>query len=94
MEDEGKQELVLNDKQLKHLPELINFTNLLSLYCSNNKLTYLPSLPRNLKYLYCRCNKLTSLPTLPQSLEILLCDSNKIISLPVLPKNLERLYCF
>jgi len=80
-------------KGLKSLPDLTRFKNLKELYCSNNQLTSLPTLPQNLQELYCRDNQLTSLPTLPQNLKILYCFHNQLTSLPTLPQNLQILYC-
>jgi len=80
-------------KNLDFLPNLLLFTNLQTLYCTNNNLTTLPSLPITLKILYCSDNNLTSLPDLPINLRTLQCESNKLISLPTLPSNLKSLYC-
>ena len=46
------------------------------LFCHNNKLTYLPILPANLKELQCSNNELTCLPTLPNNLEHLYYNNN------------------
>jgi Leucine-rich repeat (LRR) protein len=78
---------------IKSLPELTRFQNLKELNCSDNELTFLPSLPQNLTSLNCCNNKLTSLPTLPQNLIILFCYDNQLTYLPNLPENLEVLYC-
>jgi len=80
-------------KSLKSLPDLTRFKNLKELYCSNNELTLLPTLPQNLEVLGCSNNQLTSLPTLPQKLKELYCSNNQLTSLPTLPQNLEELYC-
>ena len=79
-------------KSSKYLPDLTRFKNLKTLICSNNQLTFLPTLPQNLEVLCCSNNQLTSLPTLPQNLKILHCYNNKISLLPTLPQNLEILY--
>jgi hypothetical protein len=78
---------------IKYLPELTRFQNLKKLNCSDNELTFLPTLPQNLTSLNCCDNKLTSLPNLPQNLEVLYCRNNKLTSLPTLPQNLIALYC-
>jgi Leucine-rich repeat (LRR) protein len=85
--------IIISGKGIKSLPDLTRFKNLEELYCSNNELTSLPTLPQNLQKLSCSNNQLISLPTLPQNLEILSCYSNKLTSLPTLPQNLQKLYC-
>ena len=80
-------------KSLKSLPDLTRFKNLQVLYCYNNQLTMLPTLPQNLELLYCDTNQLTVLPTLPQKLKILYCSDNQLTSLPTLPQNLKELNC-
>ena len=85
--------LNISYKGIKSLPDLTRFKNLKELYCYDNELTSLPTLPQNIEYLYCDNNKLTSLPNLPQKLEELDCYNNKLTSLPTLPENLESLYC-
>jgi Leucine-rich repeat (LRR) protein len=85
--------LILNvsGRSITSLPDLTRFKNLQKLYCFNNELTSLPSLPQNLEELYCSNNKLTSLPSLPQNLQKLYCCSNKLTLLPTLPDNLKIL---
>jgi len=74
--------------------EGIDLSGVTRLYCYNNQLTSLPSLPPSLKKLYCENNRLTSLPPLPASLEILDCFNNRLTSLPHLPFTLKKLYCY
>jgi uncharacterized repeat protein (TIGR01451 family) len=69
------------------------FDNLTMLYCNNNQLSSLPSLPTNLTKLICNTNLLNSLPTLSNSLTLLKCDSNQLSSLPILPNSLTELRC-
>ena len=90
---EDKRELNFNDSEIKYLPELINFTNLHSLCCSNNDLIFLPTLPPRLELLVCDSNKLISLPVLPENLKNLYCFSNILLNLPTLPENLSTLDC-
>ena len=61
------------------------------LFCSNNQLTSLPTLPQNLKILYCSGNQLSSLPMLSETLKKLVCYNNQLTLLPTLPQNLESL---
>jgi Leucine-rich repeat (LRR) protein len=83
----------VSNKNIKSLPDLSRFKNLKTLYCSDNELTSLPTLPQNIKALCCSDNKLTSLPTLPQNLTTLICYNNELTYLPTLPQNIESLYC-
>jgi Leucine-rich repeat (LRR) protein len=86
--------LNISDHGFKYIPDLSRFTKLEILYCNDNQLTSLPTLPENLKELCCSNNQLTSLPALPQNLETLNCNNNSLNSLPILPENLETLYCY
>jgi len=66
----------------------------IELWCSDDQLTSLPSLPNSLKKLYCSHNpQLTSLPSLPTSLDFLSCSDDQLTSLPELPSNLKGLLC-
>ncbi|MCL2329364.1 MAG: leucine-rich repeat domain-containing protein [Bacteroidetes bacterium] len=72
------------------------FTNLTSLYCSNNQLTLLNvSSLENLKILYCQDNKLTSLNVSAlTNLQELNCSRNRLTALDVSNSiNLYTLYC-
>ena len=71
----------------------IDLSGVTILYCDNNKLTTLPTLPDELTVLECESNKLTSLPNLPQNLVRLWCCNNSLTSLPYLPDNLTELSC-
>jgi len=86
--------LDINGKDIQYLPDLKRFKNLKTLFCDNNKLTSLPTLPKNLEELYCSNNQLSLLPNLSENLKILCCYNNQLTSLPTLPQNLEELYCF
>ncbi len=63
------------------------------LYCSNNNLTSLPTLPSTLVDLQCQSNKLTSLPSLPVGLYNLNCSNNQLTSLPQMPNSIRTIYC-
>lgn len=69
------------------------FTNLDTLDCSKNQLSFLPPLPDSLKYLLSSENNLSSLPVLPAGLQKLDCGKNQLSTLPVLPLTLRELYC-
>ncbi|MEI6522799.1 MAG: T9SS type A sorting domain-containing protein [Bacteroidota bacterium] len=70
------------------------FDNLLTLDCSDNFLSSLPTLPNSLTILNCYGNQLNSLPTLPNSLLELYCFENLLSSLPVLPNSLTYIDCY
>jgi Leucine-rich repeat (LRR) protein len=62
------------------------------LYCSNNQLQNLPTLPETLKKLCCTNNQLQNLPTLPPNgLKELYCYNNPLIFVRPLVKR-PRLY--
>ncbi len=86
-------ELSISKKDIKSLAGLQHFEGLKNLFCSNNQLSSLPSLPSTLNGLYCHENKLTSLPALPDTLIALSCSDNQISSLPPLPNGLINLFC-
>ena len=67
--------------------------SLIYINCSQNNLSKLPNLPKNLEKLICSNNKLTELPELPKYLDELDVDNNKIIKLPKLPNTLISLDC-
>ena len=69
------------------------FTRLVNFDCSENNLTWLPSLPNTLEILRCRKNRLTSLPNLPSGLTLLQCDNNQLTALPTMPASLQTLEC-
>lgn len=54
-----------------YLPDLSRFTNLKTLLCHGNKLTFFLPLNNELRYLYCNENQLNSLPYLNEKLEYL-----------------------
>ena len=69
---------------LTELPDVPGYDRVKTLYCTGNKLTWLPDLP-NVTNLYCSQNKLTQLPDLPE-IKNLTCYQNKLTQLPKLPK--------
>ena len=76
------------------LPNITRFANLEYLFCDDNYLISLPTLPKSLLHLSCNHNKLVCLPALPENLQHLFCSYNQLSSLPVtLPANLQDLYC-
>ena len=86
-------ELDLSNKELTKLLDLSLYTNLKTLYCSNNNITNLDNLPLTLITLYCHNNKITTLDNLPLTLTTLYCAFNKITSLDNIPSTLTDLYC-
>ena len=87
------EEIDVSYKGLTYLPDLSRFKKLKKLYCHNNFLVSLPSLPKSLMLLSCWGNKLISLPPLPDSLEELWSGYNRLSSLPLLPNSLQQLNC-
>jgi hypothetical protein len=75
------------------MPELMRFTNIISLKCGYNFLKEIPYLPNTLQQLYCNNNNLIALPPLPSGLRVLECDKNKLSLLPPLPHGLHILTC-
>ena len=69
------------------------FTKLQNFDCSENNLTWLPSMPSTLKILRCGKNKLTSLPSMPSGLTILDCYANQLTALPTFTSSLQTLEC-
>ncbi len=69
------------------------FTKLENFDCSENNLTWLPSLPSTLKILRCRKNQLTSLPNMPSGLTLLECDNNQLTTLPTMPTSIQSIDC-
>ena len=69
------------------------FTKLQNFDCSENNLTWIPSMPSTLKILRCGENKLTSLPSMPSGLTLLVCDKNQLTALPTFTSSLQTLEC-
>ncbi len=80
--------LDVSNKNIADLTGIHGFAALTELYCNQNQLTTLPTLPSSLTQLNCSNNQLTSLPTLPTGLTGLSCYSNQLTSLPTLPTGL------
>lgn len=87
--------LDLSKLGLSSLPESIfsYFDHLVSLNCSDNHLSLLPSLPQDLTALNCSNNQLILLPALPNSLVRLDCSENQLTSLSLSSKQLKILNC-
>jgi hypothetical protein len=69
------------------------FKGLVSLNCSYDSLTFIPTLPQTLQSLTSTNNQLTNVYSLPPSLFYLNFDINQLTSLPALPESLSDLYC-
>lgn len=81
---------------IKILPNISKFNNLIYLNCSYNKLEILPDdLPDSLEYIDCRMNYIKSLPSkMSKSLKTLNCSYNFIEEIPdTLPNSLKKLIC-
>jgi hypothetical protein len=64
----------ISNKNLTHIPSLLQFTNLKKLDCRNNNLTSLPELPGCLSVLFISNNPNLVLNTLPQNVNCLNCE--------------------
>ena len=91
-----KIKLSIRDKRITNMEEIIYFTSLRELNCSNNQLTSLDlSQNTDLNGLNCESNQLTSLD-LSQNTDLngLNCESNQLTSLDLSQNTvLEKLYC-
>ncbi len=85
--------LIVQNSNISNLSGIEHFENLQTLWCNNNQLSSLPTLPNSLTFLKCSNNQLNSLPLLPSSLTSLNCGNNQLSSLSFLPINLEYLDC-
>lgn len=83
----------ISSMNISNLEGIQYFTDLTQLYCRNNQLTSLPTLPLGLTHIDSYNNQLLSLPTLPNGLTNLDCGKNNLTSLPTLPASLLYLYC-
>ncbi len=86
-------ELNLQNKNITGILDLINFTNLEKLDCSENNITQIINYPVSLIILVCGDNKITELDNLPENLDTLLCHNNNIKFLDNLPTKLKKLVC-
>jgi Leucine-rich repeat (LRR) protein len=77
-------------KGLVKLPKLDS--DLEIVFCHNNKLTKIDSLPPKLLRLDCENNLITELCKLPDSLKKISCYNNPLTKLPNLPPGLELIY--
>ncbi len=95
-EAESVKSLDLSSKEISDMTGIENFTNLDSLDCSRNDLTFLNvSKNTSLEYLDCHYNKLSSLDVSAiTSLDYLHCGSNELTNLDISNNpNLGYLYC-
>ena len=61
--------------------------------CSDNDITGIDYIPKEITHLFCYNNGLKSLPKLPNGLIYLNCRNNELEKLPKLPDSLKHLYC-
>lgn len=87
-------EMNLSNLGITDLTGVEYFTNLTQLFCQDNAISILPTLPPNLFILICSNNELMSLPALPESLVYLYCGENQLTSLPTLPYGMNELMCY
>ena len=86
--------LYLYDEGLTGTLDVEDLDELKELYCLDNDLTALGTLPGTLEHLDCSGNGLTTLGTLPAGLLFLDCSRNSLETLETLPDTLEQLNCF
>lgn len=80
-------------QQISDLTGVAGFASLTSLNCTNNNLTFIPTLPPSLKTLFISNNKITQLTNIPENLTALYCISNQLKTIPELPTRLEIFDC-
>ena len=78
---DSRNTIYCNGNNIYNLKGIEYFNKLVYLYCYDNKLTRLPSLPSTLNTLECYNNQLTDLPTLPANLMYLRAANNAFTSL-------------
>ncbi len=83
----------LEKRKLNNIPSLVRFTKLVELNCKNNKLKFLPELPKSLQVLNCAHNVITLLSDLPDGLKELDCAFNSIEKIARLPNDLTKFIC-
>ena len=84
----------VSSQNISNLTGIGYFTALTALYCEQNNLTALPTLPAGLISLDFSQNNLTALPvSLPANLTALDCEQNNLTALPTLPASLRDLLC-
>jgi uncharacterized repeat protein (TIGR01451 family) len=83
----------VNNLSINDLTGIRYFDNLQYLYCYNNQISSLPTLPSGLVTLNCDHNQLTNLTGLPMSLENLNCKNNELATLTSLPSSLKSIQC-
>jgi len=88
------QVIYVSSLNIANLSGVQYFTSLQTLFCNNNSLTTLPTIPNSLQELYCNNNSLTTLPTLPNSLKTIECAANALTNLPTLPNSLKTIQCY
>jgi len=81
------------DPLISNLVGIQYFDGLISLQCSNNTISYIPTFPSLLERIDCSSNQLITMPNLPSNLRFLDCSSNQLTSLPILPNSLKTLKC-
>lgn len=87
------EQLNISYSNIKDLTGIGGFQSLKTLYCNDNKLTFLPEFPSNLTYLNISYNSIKKLNNLPKHLTYLDCSSNKIVEIEELTSLISSLNC-
>jgi len=87
--------ILVKNKNLAVLPDLINNINMTAFACPCNGFTYLPKLPLSIKYVDVSFNHMTYLPQLDylSNLDDLRVGNNPLTTIPPLPQNVTVVDC-
>jgi hypothetical protein len=84
-------EIIINEKRLFNIPDILKFTKLIKLDVSKCSLTQLPILPKQLIEINCSYNKIISLPEFNQYLQKIDCNHNCLENIPEFNENLIKI---
>ena len=85
--------LAFSNLSIQNLDGIQYFDALVYLWCPNNLISSLPTLPSMLRELRIDYNQLVTLPALPDSMVYLDCSYNQLTTLPALPTSIKNLWC-
>lgn len=90
---ENSLQLVLSNKNIKGLLDLIKFKLLVKLICAGNNITQIINFSETITHIYYNNNSITNLDILHPNLIFLGCSNNLITELRNLPMSLKYLHC-